>query len=189
MKDLKIDPARAALLVVDIQERLAAAMPEADRAACERNVAILVELARRKGIPVVASEQYPRGLGPTVPAIAEALAAPGIEVHRFEKVEFACPEAPPFEELWRRLGRTQWIVTGMETHVCVYQSVRGLVAKGATVQVPRDAVASRTPENRSVGLALIERAGGLVTSTEAVVFDALGKAGTDDFRALSKLIR
>jgi nicotinamidase-related amidase len=77
----------------------------------------------------------------------------------------------------------------METHVCVYQTVRDLVARGAAVHVPADAVISRTRENRAVGLELCTRAGGVVTSTEVVVFDALGKAGTDAFRALSRLVR
>lgn len=189
MTDLKIDPPRAAVLVVDVQDKLAMAMPEADRLACEKNVVILVELARRKGMPVVVSEQYPKGLGATVKAVADALAAPGLDVRRLEKMEFACTEAAPFEGILAALGRRQWIVAGMETHVCVYQTVRGLVARGAQVQVPRDAVCSRTPENRNVGLALMERAGAVVTSTEAVLFDALQCAGTDDFKALSRLVR
>lgn len=189
MKGLRIDPAHAALLVVDIQERLAAAMDPEDRARCERNVGILVELARRLGMPIVVSEQYPQGLGPTVPAIAQAIAAEGLTVRRFQKVEFACPEAPAFEPIWHELRRDQWIVTGMETHVCVYQTVRTLAERGAYVHVPRDAVTSRSAQNREVGLSLIERAGGIVTSTETVVFDALRRAGTDDFKALSKLIK
>ena len=188
-KDLRVDPERAALLVVDIQERLAAAMPPELRAACERNTLVLVEMARRLGLPVVASEQYPKGLGPTVPAIAQALAAPGLAVMRFEKIEFSCADAPAFAAVWTELRREQWIVTGMETHVCVYQSVRGLALRGATVHLPRDAVASRTVENRDVGLALALRAGGIVTSTEAVVFDALGRAGSEDFKALARMIR
>lgn len=187
--ELRIDPKTAALLIVDIQERLAAVMAPEDRAVAERNVGILVELARRLHIPVVVSEQYPKGLGPTVPAVAQAVAAPDLAVRRIEKVEFGCTEAPAFAEVFQELARPLWIVAGMETHVCVYQTVRGLVDAGATVHVPRDAVVSRTPENHAVGLSLIDRAGGIVTATEVVVFDALGRAGTDDFRALSKLIK
>jgi nicotinamidase-related amidase len=187
-RELTIDPSRAALLVVDVQERLAAAMPADERAAVQRNVLILVEAARRLGIPIVASEQYPKGLGHTVPAVAEALAAvPG--VHRFEKLEFACPAAAPWSDIAGELRREQWIVTGMETHVCVYQSVRALVDAGAVVHVPADGVCSRTAANKQIGLSLIERAGGVITSTETVVFDALKRAGTEDFKALSKMIR
>jgi nicotinamidase-related amidase len=190
--DLRIDPKRAVLLVVDVQERLAAAMNGEERAQVERNIATLIETARRLKFPVVVSEQYKKGLGPTVKPIEDALAQPGLELERFEKLEFACTESPAFAPVFeakRAGGRDQWIVTGMETHICVYQTVRGLAAQGADVQVPRDAVLSRSQENRAVGLDLCQRAGAAVTVTETVVFDALGKAGSEDFKALSKLIK
>jgi nicotinamidase-related amidase len=183
--DLRIDPARAVLLVVDVQERLWAAMPEDGRAEVQRNVLILVELARRLGVPVVASEQYPKGLGRTVAALDAALAG----AERFEKLEFSCAAAPAFGPIRDRLGRDQWIVVGMESHVCVYQTARDLAARGATVHVPADAVISRSADNRAVGLELCARAGAVVTSTEVVVFDALHAAGSDDFRAMSKLVK
>ncbi len=187
MSDLKIDPRRAALIVIDVQERLFGATPEADRAACVKNIHILAELARRLELPVVVSEQYPRGLGPTIPAVADALA--GLTPHRVEKLEFSLAAAPGWEAIGRELGRDQMVVVGMEAHVCVYQTVRDLCERGATVFVPADAVVSRTRENRDIGLSLIAKAGGIVTSTEVVVFDALGAAGTDDFRALSPLLK
>jgi nicotinamidase-related amidase len=189
--DLRIDPARAVLLIIDVQERLAGAMSDEDRAAIERNLGILIETARRLRFPVVASEQYPKGLGATVPAIAAPLAEPGLAVKRIEKVEFSCADAPAWEGVWKDLGRErdQWIVTGMETHVCVYQTARGLVARGAKVHVPADAVASRSRENRNIGMGLIERAGGVPTSTETVMFDLLGRAGGEDFKYLSKLVK
>jgi nicotinamidase-related amidase len=186
---LALDRGRAALLVIDIQERLAAAMPDEARARAERNVAVLLEAARRMEIPVVVSEQYPRGLGPTTPAIAEALAPLGDAVHRVEKVEFSVCDAPAFVPIWNQLRREQWIVAGMEAHVCVYQSVRELCQRGAVVHVPVDAITSRTEANHRVGVDLIERAGAIPTSTETVVFDLLGRAGTDDFKALAKLIK
>ncbi len=198
---LRIDPSRAVLLVVDVQERLAAVMDPADREVCERNIVTLVEMARRLAIPVVLSEQYKKGLGLTVKPIEDALAAPGLTLARFEKLEFSCSESAAFAPIFaghRAAGRDQWIVTGMETHICVYQTARGIAdqseggvaGKGAvTVQVPRDAVLSRSRDNRTVGLSLCERAGAVITATETVVFDALGKAGTDDFKALSKLIK
>jgi nicotinamidase-related amidase len=178
--DLAIDRDRAALLVVDVQERLLAAMSPEDAARIVKNVGILIEAARQLGVPIVASEQYPKGLGPTVPAVSDALSAAG--ARRFEKLEFSA--APGLVE-----ERDQWIVCGMETHVCVYQTVRALAARGRTVHVPADAVCSRTAENKAVGLALAEKAGAIVTSTETVVFDALRRAGTDEFKALSKLIK
>jgi len=187
--DLRIEPARAALLLVDFQDRLAAVMPPDDRAAVERNILILLELARRLALPLVVSEQYPKGLGATVPALADAIASFGPGVLRFEKLEFGCADCAPFRDIHARLDRTQWIVVGMETHICVYQTVRGLCEWGASVHVPADAVISRNPANVRIGLGLIERAGGVVTTTETVVFDALKRAGSDDFKALSRLLR
>jgi len=188
-ESLRIDPGRAAFLFVDIQDKLHPAMAEPARKSVERYVPVLAELARRFEIPVVVSEQYPQGLGATIAPVQQALATLGDGAHRFEKVDFSFCATEEFASLWDKLGRDQWIVTGMETHVCVYQSVRGLIERGASVQVPRDAVASRTAENIEVGLGLIERAGAVVTSTEVVVFDVLRRAGGDDFKALSRLIR
>jgi nicotinamidase-related amidase len=184
---------RMALLIVDFQERLAAVMPEAERISCERHISLLLELARRQGWPVVVSEQYPQGLGPTAATIASGLSAPGVSTSRFEKTHFSCTNAPAFKpifsSIFEQAERHQWIVTGMEAHVCVYQTVRGLLRWGATVHVPADAVVSRTLANKNAGLQLIRELGAVVTVTETVLFDALGVSGTDDFRAISKLIK
>jgi nicotinamidase-related amidase len=175
-------------LIVDFQERLAAAMPPGERQECERNVLTLIEVAKRLGLPVMLSEQYPKGLGATVPSIAAALGGvAGLE--RIEKLEFACTDSAAFRAPYDKFGREQWIVAGMEAHVCVYQTVRGLIDLGATVHVPGDAVISRAAANHRIGLGLVERAGAVVTSTEVVAFDLLQRAGTDDFKAISKLIR
>jgi nicotinamidase-related amidase len=188
-QDLRIVPERAALVMVDVQERLWAVMAEEHRAGCLRNLEILVELARRLRIPVVQSEQYPQGLGRTISPLATALAAPDVRLMRLEKVEFACTDAPGWGAIAGELRRDQWIVAGMEAHVCVYQTVRGLAASGHMVHVPADAVISRTRDNRQIGLDLCARVGGVVTATEVVVFDALHRAATDDFRAMSRLVK
>lgn len=201
--DLRVDAAEAALLVVDFQERLAAAMDPAARARAERNIIVLIELARRLAMPVIVSEQYPKGLGPTVATLAGQLGflpAPGSSdalppplptgtAVRFEKLAFGCTAEPGFNDIIASIRRTQLIVVGMETHICLYQTARGLAAQGYRVHVPADAVLSRTADNRALGLDLIARAGALVTSTETVAFDALKAAGTDDFRAISRLVR
>jgi len=188
--DAALSAGRAALLVVDVQDRLAAVMAPDGMSALCRNVAILCEAARRFAIPVVVSQQYPSGLGGTVAAVEQALSTlPPEQLHRFDKIEFSVCAAPGFAPVEARLdGRDQWIVTGMETHVCVYQTARALRAGGAAVHVVRDAVISRTPQNRDTGLSLIERTGALLTSTEVVLFDLLQRAGTADFKALSRLI-
>jgi nicotinamidase-related amidase len=179
---------RAALLVVDIQDRLVPAMPADALAAVIRNAVILIQAADQLGLPIVVSQQYPRGLGVTARPIEDALAA-ARGVHRFDKLEFSAAAAPAFAALAPGLGRDQWIVCGMETHVCVYQSARDLAARGWDVHVCADAVCSRTPGNREIGLGLLARAGAIVTSTEVCVFDLLGRAGSDEFRALSKVIK
>jgi nicotinamidase-related amidase len=179
---------RAALLVVDIQERLAPAMPDAVLAQVVKNSRVLIETARRLGLPIVVSQQYPKGLGATLAPIEEALAGAPL-LHRFDKLEFSAVNCAGFAELAPKLGRDQWIVCGMETHVCIYQTMRGLVARGYTAHVAADAVCSRAKSNWRVGLDLCERAGAIVTSTEATVFDLLHVAGTDDFKALSKLVK
>lgn len=187
---LALSRSRAALLVVDIQERLVPAMPEDVVGRVVKNTAILIDAAARLGLPIVVSQQYPRGLGGTVPAIEQALAAAGgAAIHRFDKLEFSAAAAPAFAALAPRLGRDQWIVTGMEAHVCVYQSARDLARRGMAVHVVADAVCSRAKANWRTGLALAERAGAIPTSTEVCVFDLLGRAGTDEFRALSKAIK
>ena len=179
---------RAALLVVDIQDKLAAAMPEDVLAQAVRNTAVLIETARRMWMPIVVSQQYPRGLGATVPAIEDALRdAPTL--HRFDKMIFSAADAPEFGALAPKLGRDQWIVTGMEAHVCVYQSARGLVSRGYNVHVPADAITSRTKSNFKIARKLIQDVGATLTSTEVVVFDLLGTAADVEFKALSRLIK
>lgn len=179
---------RAALLVVDIQERLAPAMPDAVREQVVRNTNVLIETAKKLGLPIVVSQQYPKGLGQTVAAIEEGLRdAPNL--HRFDKLAFSAAASPALAALAPKLGRDQWIVTGMEAHVCVYQSARGLVERGYQTHVVADAVSSRTKANWRIGLDLAAKAGAFVTSTEVCVFDLLGRAGTDEFKLLSKLIK
>ena len=179
---------RAALLVVDVQERLAKAMAEDVIGQVLRNIAVLIEAAKRLGLPIVVTQQYPKGLGATVPAIEEALAG-AAGVHRIDKLEFSAVACGDVAQLLPKLARDQWIVCGMETHVCVYQTVRGLAARGYAVHVPADAVCSRTTANWRTGVALCERAGAVPTSTETCVFDLLERAGGDDFKALSRIIK
>jgi nicotinamidase-related amidase len=188
--DLRIERERAALLVVDVQEKLWAVMDATERAAVARNLGILVGAAHLLRMPVIVSEQYRKGLGPTIPEVEAAVAVPGLALHRLEKTCFSCAEAPAFDAIKDLLWtKASWIVAGMETHICVYQTARDLVARGVKVHVPADAVISRTAANRAIGLGLIERAGGVVTSTETVVFDALVRAGSEEFRAISRLVR
>jgi nicotinamidase-related amidase len=183
----RIDPAESAVVIVDVQEKLAAAMPEAQMAALTRAATVLIEAARLLGAEVIATEQYPQGLGKTIAPIAERLAEAGAPV--IPKMEFSACEAAGFERAWSKRAPRAAVVVGMESHVCVYQTVRELVARGVLVHVPLDGVASRRDDHRLAGLDLCRAAGATVTTMETVVFDWLRLAGTEPFRRLSKLIR
>jgi nicotinamidase-related amidase len=185
---LHVNAGDAGLVLVDAQVKLAGAMPPAVLERNLRNWLLLIETAARFKMPIAVSEQYPKGLGPVLPVLKEALSKALPAPRWLEKIEFSCCDAPLFDQ-FLGVGRKTWIVCGMETHVCVWQTVRGLTERGCRVQVPVDAVASRNKQNWRVGLDLCERAGAVVTSTETVVFDLLKRAGGDDFRALSKLIK
>jgi nicotinamidase-related amidase len=177
----KLETADAALLVIDVQERLLAAMPAAARDGLVRRTVAAIVGARALGLPIAATEQYPKGLGPTVKAVRDALGFAPVE-----KVEFSGLRP----EVLTALGtRRQVLLTGMETHVCVFQTARDLLARGATPYLCVDAVLSRTEEDRQVGLALAREAGAVVTSVETALFDLLGRAGTPEFKAVSNAIK
>jgi nicotinamidase-related amidase len=170
---------RTTLVVVDVQEAFRKAVPDFERVA--KAAATLIEGAEALGVPIVISEQYPKGLGETAPEVAEHLPE-GTEP--LEKVVFSAAEAEGFD----LGGREQALVCGIESHVCVSQTVIDLLEGGTEVQVPLDAVGSRTEENKRVGLHKMERAGAVLTSVEAALFELLGRAGTDEFKTVQKLI-
>lgn len=183
----RLEPSTTVILVIDIQERLAAAMPPDALGALVKNACILLDTAKALGVRVLASEQYPKGLGPTVPAVAERLS--GLGAPPMAKTTFdACSELAIGRAL-SELEPRAVVVLGMEAHVCVLQTARELVKRGYATHVVADAVISRREDNRRIGLSLCERAGAIVTSTEAVAFDLLGKAGTEAFKTVSKLVR
>ena len=183
---LRLLPQESLLLCVDVKERLCAAMPKDALAQLVQNATRLLKGAQILGIPVVVSEQYRRGLGGTIPELASLIPAGSSNL---EKLEFSAWAAPALAAAIAETGRSQIIVIGMETHICVYQTVRDLAHVGYKVHIPHDAVCSRYPENARVGLVLAERAGGVVTSTETVLFDWLHRAGSADFKAISALVR
>jgi len=181
---LALDRADALLMVIDVQEKLSAAMPKAALAELERNAAVLIRAARRLEIPVIATEQYPKGLGPTVASLRELLPQ-----EPMSKMEFSCGASKPIARHVLGSGRKQVVVVGMEAHVCVFQTVRDLLRGGFSVFVAQDAVVSRSEANRGVGLRLCEKAGATLTSTETILFDLLGVAGTPEFKELTALIK
>ena len=178
-----LDRNNAALLIIDIQERLAVAMDKKDQVV--RNTLHLVELAKMLNIPVVVTEQYPKGLGRTLPEITAALPA----YLPVEKVSFNCCGEASFNEQIKRLGKRKIIITGMETHICVLQTSIGLIKEGFDVHLVSDAVCSRTKANWRSGIEFVRDAGGVLTNTETALFQLLGVAGTPEFKAISSRIK
>jgi nicotinamidase-related amidase len=166
---------RAALVVVDVQEGFRSYATFAEVAsACAK----LVQAARILAVPTLVSEQYPKGLGPTAPEV-------GLEDEpKIEKTVFSAARAEGFD----LAGRGQAIVCGIEAHVCVSQTVHDLLDDGVEVHVPADAVGSRHDIDYQRGLERMERAGAVVTTVEAALFELLGRAGTPEFKAVQKLI-
>lgn len=171
------------LLVIDIQEQLAQAMQAAARTL--KNAQLLLSAAQACQVPILLSEQYPEGLGATAPEIAAAAGdAPVIE-----KIHFSCMKDPVFNESFTHLNRQQAVITGMEAHVCVLQTAASLIEMDYEVFVVSDATASRTIESELAAYARLSACGAQIVTTEMVVFEWLGKAGTPTFKSLLPLIK
>ncbi len=181
-----LDPARSLLVVIDVQERLCAAMDQGVLAQLTRNAGILLESAKELAVPVIITEQYVKGLGPTLTELKEKAPA---DVPCHEKMTFSCCGNEGFIAQLRKSGRTQVIVCGMETHVCVLQTVIELLDEGFDVHIVKDAVMSRTSDNRQTAIEAMVLAGAVPTCAEAVVFQLLKIAGTESFKKLSKLVK
>jgi len=179
------DRGDSVLLVVDMQERLLAAMPEEPRGKMLRNAGILIQAARRLGIPVLVSEQYPKGLGHTVSEIRGLLP----DVEPIEKMVFSCAGEERFIGAIAPLGRRSYVLAGIENHVCVLQTALDLAAAGNRVWTARDATCSRTRENWKAGNEVMARAGVTISSTEILLFQWLRTAAAEEFREISKLVR
>ncbi len=177
----KIDA--AALVVIDVQERFMPAMPAQDTQRMLRQCRTLIEAFDHFGGQVFYSEHYPKGLGATVDSLLELLEP---KHQRVEKIHFSLAASPAMED--HALPRDV-VLCGIEAHVCVLLTARDLVAAGHQVWIPFDAVASRKPDYRDNGLELARAAGATIINTESLVFSALNKAGTADFKKFSKLIR
>ena len=175
--------AQSCLLVVDMQARLVPTM--ATPQTVVDNARILIEAAKRLDVPLLVSEQYPRGLGPTVPQIAALVPAD----RTLKKMHFSCIGDADFAGRFREIGRRQAIVAGVEAHVCVLQTAEDLLAAGVETFVVADATSSRTEKNHAAAMARLRDGGARVVTTEMVVFEWLTKAGTPEFKELSALIK
>lgn len=176
---------RPLLAIVDVQERLFGAMDAERRELMITNLKILATAARRLGHPILLTEQYPKGLGRTLPELRALLP----DVVPVEKTAFSCARVPGFVDRLRALEASPLVLAGVEAHVCVLLTALDLVAAGFSTAIAADAVCSRRRESLELGLAQARQAGIVVTSTETLVFQWLGQADTDAFRELSKLLR
>ena len=182
MKRFVLSSEETVLLVIDLQERLMRAVDRAEKVL--HNAGLLLRLAGLMKIPVIVTEQYPQGLGMTVPEIKEVLP----EHVLIEKKLFSA-FVPELEQKLKDLNRPKIVVTGTETHVCVFQTVRDLVAAGYEVYVVQDGVGSRFKENYESGLELMRDLGAIITNTETVIFDLLKVAEGPVFKEMSRLLK
>lgn len=200
----------AVLVVIDIQERLLPFIHDAEFTI--RQVVRLVRGFHILGLPILCTEQYRKGIGPTDERVVEAMVRPdsvdeplppmyppGSERPRspappesfqpFEKMTFSCAEHPPFMEALRATGRRQVLLCGIESHVCVLQTALQLGERGFDVFLAADAVSSRSPRNVEIALSRMEREGVRLTSVEAGIFEMMHISGTPEFKRWSRQIR
>lgn len=180
----KADVTLSQFVIVDVQSRLATVMPTDAMQALVKNCSILVQAAGLLGVAVIVTEQYPKGLGHTVPELSAFMP----DIHPVEKTTFSCLAESRFKRQLTR-DHSQIILAGMETHICIVQTALDLMASGKQVFVVEDAVVSRDPANKLNALARMRDAGCVITNTESVVFEWLGAAEGEVFKTVSKLIR
>lgn len=171
----------SALVVIDMQERLVPAMQAPARTI--RNTRTLIAGAKEMHVPIVMTEQYPAGLGATVPELHE----PDATV--LSKMHFSCMEDERFAEYFRSLGRKQAVIAGMEAHICVVQTAASMIEDGFEVFVVSDATASRTLESEKACIARLSACGAGIVTTEMVIFEWLGAAGTPAFKKMLRFVK
>ena len=179
-----LDPDRAVVVVVDLQEAFRQPIFEFDRIVAR--TATVVQGARLLNLPVLATEQYPQKLGATVPEI-KAVLPDGVAI--VDKTAFSCCGASVFTEQLERLRRRQVVLCGIETHVCMNQTAHDLMARGYQDHVLEDCASSRTPQNREIGLAKMRRSGALPSSSEMALFELMVDSRHEHFKSISTLVK
>jgi len=174
---------KSALIIIDIQERILKVMQNFNFVV--ENTIKLIEGMKILDVPIYFTEQYPKGLGPTESRIRNALA--GLDA--IQKMSFSCSGAGDLFEQLKNRGAEQIIVCGIESHVCVQQTVLDLLHNGFQVNIPADAVSSRKNIDYSTALDRMQANGAEITTTESILFELLNVCGTDEFKAVSKLVK
>lgn len=179
-----LEPRQCALLVIDIQEKLLPPIHEKERLI--RNSQLLIRLADMLSLPIIATTQYAKGLGPIVPEIASLLPA----TTPLDKMEFGCFGNGEFcSNLSHLQGRNTLLLCGMETHICVLQTALGALNQGHLIHVAADAVSSRTELNWKLGLERMRDAGVVISSTEMMIYELLGKSGSPEFKQMLQYLK
>lgn len=171
---------RSVLLVIDLQQKLAPAIHQVD--AVMQSACWVLQIANQLQIPVLCTEQYPKGLGPTVPAVAALIPEAAV----LEKIHFSAWREPAIQQRLHQLKKQQLVLIGTEAHVCVLQTAMDLIEAGFSVFVVEEAVGSRTPANKALALSRLQQAGAQIISQEMLAFEWLEQAGTDQFRHISR---
>lgn len=186
MEKFNVDPQKALFLLIDFQSNLAVAMKKDVYANCERNAGLMISSCNSLKAPVLVTEQYSKGLGPTVERLKTSLKD---DYRPMDKLTFSCYRDPGFQSSFSKLAKKYIIVAGIESHVCVLQSVLDLIANGYYVHVLSDAVCSRYKSDWKYALRYMNEAGAVITTTEIAVFQLLQRAGTPEFKAISALFK
>lgn len=182
----RLDRLQTVLVVIDVQEKLMPVIENADEVVA--NIERLIRGCHILGVPTLITQQYTKGLGATVAPVRRALEESS-GYNPIEKMDFSAGRCDAFAAQVSALDRRMVLLAGVETHVCVYQTGRDLLAKNLAVSVVGDAVSSRTTGNRDIALQRLLSDGAKITSTEMALFELTGISGTDEFRAISKLVR
>lgn len=170
------------LLVIDVQDKLFDKVVRHE--VVERDILFMIDAAQAVRLPILATEQYPKGLGGTIASISSKLSGP-----RPDKVSFSCCGNPEVVNFFKREARPKIIIVGIETHVCVQQTALDLLTLGFSVFLPVDAVSCRYPQDHHIALRRMEHAGVVLTTVEALAFELVGAAGSAEFKAISKLVQ
>ncbi len=175
---------KSIMLLIDVQGQLAQLMSGKDR--LFNSLGIMIQGMKTLGVPIIWMEQIPKNLGPTTEVVSQYMT----DETPIEKFSFSCCSEPKFMDEFKKAGRTQVLLTGIETHICVFQTGYDLMKKyGCDVQVVADCVSSRNRENKDIGINRIVQSGGQVTSVEMIFFELLKAAKGDNFKKIIKLIK
>lgn len=185
MKDYSINSSDSLLMIIDIQERLFQAMENTAQDSLKKNCAILINTSKEFNIPIIITEQYRKGLGETIPEIK----GPAGDALNLEKLYFNCMKDEEIKKAVVKTGKQTVIITGIESHICVFQTALSLIASGVKVIIASDGVASRRKQDYKSALKVLSEAGALIYPTETIAFMILEKAGTPEFKKLSPLFK